>query len=328
MELLAVSVVSAAFVYAYQKGITFATFMAMGMALYFSADALKRLVRMFNGIQKATGSFDRIEAVLNEMETVRDIENPIVLPTPRGDLKFEGLKFSYTDNLDQPDLDVPDLEIPHGTICALVGPSGAGKTTFAKLVQRFYDPNAGHVSFDGINIRKLRKSHLRDQIAFVPQAPVLFNGTIRDNLLLARPQASEDEMVLAARQAHAEEFILSLPEGYDSLVGENAVRLSGGQRQRLALARAFLKNAPILVLDEATSALDSESEEKIQQALQSIANGRTLLIIAHRFATIRMANHILLFEKGVIRSQGDFPTMMEDALFKRLYEVQAGNNPT
>ncbi|MEX0320801.1 MAG: ABC transporter ATP-binding protein [Puniceicoccaceae bacterium] len=325
MELLAVTVVSAAFVYAYQKGITFSTFMAMGMALYFSADALKRLVRMFNGIQKATGSFDRIESVLNEEETVQDIENPVVLPAPQGNLKVEGLKFSYTDNLEEPDLDIPELEIPHGTICALVGPSGAGKTTFAKLVQRFYDPNAGKVAFDGVDIRTLRKSHLREQIAFVPQAPVLFNGTIRDNLMLARPQASEAEMIEAARQAHAEEFILSLPDGYDSLVGENAVRLSGGQRQRLALARAFLKNAPILVLDEATSALDSESEEKIQQALQTIARGRTLLIIAHRFATIRMANHILLFEKGVIRSKGDFPTMMEDALFKRLYEVQAGN---
>ena len=132
----------------------------------------------------------------------------------------------------------------------------------------------------------------------------------------------------SARQAHAEEFILALPDGYDSLVGENAVRLSGGQRQRLALARAFLKNSPILILDEATSALDSESEEKIQQALQTIARDRTLLIIAHRFATIRMANHILLFEKGQIRSQSDFPAMMQDALFKRLYEVQAGGTPT
>ena len=237
------------------------------------------------------------------------------------------MRFSYSDTLQSPDLEIDDLEIPLGTTCALVGPSGAGKSTFAKLVQRFYDPNAGRILFDGVDIRSLRKEDLRDSIAFVPQAPVLFNGTIADNILMARPGASEEDMIQAARMAHAEEFILSLPNGYKSIVGENAVRLSGGQRQRLALARAFLKNAPILILDEATSALDSESEEKIQQALKSLSRNRTLIIIAHRFATIRMAEEILLFEKGHIRCRGDFHALLQDDLFRRLYEVQVASVP-
>lgn len=325
MELLAVTLVSAAFLYSYQKGIGFSAFAAMGAALYFTLDALKRMARMFNGLQKAGGSFERIETVLDEEETILDRESPVVLDNPTGNLRFEQVHFSYNDSVESPDLEIAELDIPLGTTCALVGPSGAGKSTFAKLVQRFYDPQSGQILFDGVDIRTLRKHDLRDSIAFVPQSPVLFNGTIRENILLARPHAGEAEIIEAARQAHAEEFILSLPDGYDSLVGENAVRLSGGQRQRLALARAFLKNSPILILDEATSALDSESEEKIQQALAGLARNRTLLIIAHRFATIRMAGRILLFEKGRIRCEGDFATLLQDDLFRRLYEIQVSS---
>ncbi|MGC9452467.1 MAG: ABC transporter ATP-binding protein [Oceanipulchritudo sp.] len=322
MELVAVILVSITFLYSYRSGIGFSAFAAMGAALYFTIDAVKRMARMFNGLQKAGGSFERIETVLVEEETLREKSDPVTLEAPVGNLRFEQVRFSYNDSVERPDLEIVGLDIPLGTTCALVGPSGAGKSTFAKLVQRFYDPQSGRILFDGVDIRELRKNRLRDCIAFVPQAPVLFNGTIRDNILLARPQAAEEEVVEAARQAHAEEFILSLPDGYDSLVGENAVRLSGGQRQRLALARAFLKNAPILILDEATSALDSESEEKIQQALAILSRNRTLLIIAHRFATIRMAREILLFEKGRIRCRGDFETLLRDELFQRLYEIQ------
>jgi subfamily B ATP-binding cassette protein MsbA len=325
MELIAVSMVSVAFLYSYQKGIGFSAFAAVGAALFFTVDSLKRMARMFNDVQKASGSSERIEQVLDEPETVSDVEDPIVLEKPVGDLSVNGLRFSYTDSVEFPDLQIDQLEIPLGTTCALVGPSGAGKSTFAKLVQRFYDPQAGEILFDNVDIRSLQKTGLRDSIAFVPQSPVLFNGTIRDNIQLARPEASEEDVIQAARQAHAEEYILSLPDGYDSMVGENAVRLSGGQRQRLALARAFLKNAPILILDEATSALDSEREEKIQQALSSLSHNRTVLIIAHRFATIRNAERILLFEKGHIRCQGSFPEMLQDDLFRRLYEVQVAN---
>ena len=327
MELIAVTLVSAAFLYSYRQGIGFSAFAAMGAALFFSVDSLKRIARMFNGLQKAGGSFERIETVLAEEETVREQAEPVILEAPVGNLRFEKMRFSYADSVEVPDLEVDDLDIPIGTTCALVGPSGSGKSTFAKLIQRFYDPQSGQILFDGVDIRSLRKTDLREAIAFVPQAPVLFNGTVRDNILLARPEASEEEVALAARNAHAEDFILSLPQGYDAIVGENAVRLSGGQRQRLALARAFLKNAPILVLDEATSALDSESEEKIQDALGVLSRNRTLLIIAHRFATIRKATHILLFEKGRIRSRGSFEEMLKDDLFRRLYEVQLTSLP-
>ncbi len=325
MELLAVTMVSIAFLYSYQKGVGFSAFAAMGAALFFTVDSLKRMAKMFNGLQRASGSFERIETVLDEEESVQDVENPIILENPEGNLVVDKLKFSYMDNAEEPDLEVDYLEIPIGTTCALVGPSGAGKSTLAKLFQRFYDPQDGQILFDNTDIRSIKKSNLRESIAFVPQSPVLFNGTVKENILLARPGASDDEVKAAARKAHAEEFILSLPEGYDSIVGENAVRLSGGQRQRLALARAFLKDAPILILDEATSALDSESEEKIQQALSELPENRTLLIIAHRFATIRMAKRILLFDKGKIRCQGDFPTLLQDDLFRRLYEVQVAN---
>jgi subfamily B ATP-binding cassette protein MsbA len=323
MELLAVTMVSLAFLYSYRQGIGFSAFAAMGAALFFTVDSVKRLVKMLNGLQKTSGSFERIETVLTEEETVTDQAEPVSLDAPVGNLSFEDVHFSYGEEEEIADLAIDKLEIPLGSVCALVGPSGAGKSTFAKLIPRFYDPQKGTIRFDGIDIRTLRKEDLRSWIAFVPQAPVLFNGTIRENIQLARPGARPEEVELAARQAHAEEFILSLPDGYESVVGENAIRLSGGQRQRLALARAFLKDAPILVLDEATSALDAESEVKIQDALKSLARNRTILIIAHRFATIRMADTILLFDRGKIRCRGDFDTVMRDDLFRRLYEIQA-----
>ncbi|HKJ90622.1 MAG TPA: ABC transporter ATP-binding protein [Oceanipulchritudo sp.] len=322
MELLAVTMVSVGFVYSYQEGVGFSAFAAMGAALFFSVDAVKRLVKMLNGLQKTSGSFERIETVLAEEETVRDVEHPVTLTTPAGNLRFEKLRFSYTESERSPDLSVDALDIPLGTVCALVGPSGAGKSTFAKLIPRFYDPQVGRILFDDVDIRHIRKDELRQWIAFVPQAPVLFNGSIHENILLARPDARPEEVRDAARQANAEAFILSLPEGYESKVGENAVRLSGGQRQRLALARAILKNAPILLLDEATSALDAESEEKVQEALKLLSRNRTIIIIAHRFATIRMANKILLFENGRIRCSGDLETLMRDELFRRLNEIQ------
>ena len=322
MELLAVVMVSAAFIYSYQEGIGFSAFAAVGAALFFTVDAVKKMVKMLNGLQKTSGSFERIESVLVEEATVADADHPVTLPKPVGHIRFEGVRFGYGASQELPDLEVDDLEIPIGTICALVGPSGAGKSTFAKLIPRFYDPQQGCIRFDGVDIRQLPTKDLRRWVAFVPQAPVLFNGTIRENIHLARPDAREEEVIAAARNAHAEDFILDLPDGYKAMVGENAVRLSGGQRQRLALARAFLKDAPILILDEATSALDAESEVKIQDALRILARNRTVLIIAHRFATIRLASRVLLFEKGKIRCQGTFEEVMRDDLFRRLHEIQ------
>lgn len=322
MELLAVGMVSLAFIYSYREGIGFSAFASMGAALFFTIDSVKRLVKMLNGLQKTSGSFERIETVLVEEESVKDAAHPVHLDNPVGNLELQSVRFNYTGEGGPNALEVDDLSIPHGTVCALVGPSGAGKSTFAKLLPRFYDPQEGRILFDGTDIRKLPKESLREWIAFVPQAPVLFNGSVADNIRLARPDASDAEVREAARHAFAEDFILSLPDGYEAQVGENAVRLSGGQRQRLALARAFLKNAPVLILDEATSALDAESEEHIQEALKALACKRTIFIIAHRFATIRMANLILLFEAGRIRCQGSIDTLLKDDLFRRLKEIQ------
>ena len=206
-----------------------------------------------------------------------------------------------------------------------VGPSGAGKTTFANLVPRFFDPTDGRVTLDGRDLRDLRLADLRRNIAIVPQDPVLFNATVRENLLIARPEATPAEVEAAARAAFAHDFILGLPQGYDTVVGERGARLSGGQKQRLALARAFLRNAPVLILDEATSALDSESEAAIQQALKRLVVGKTVLIIAHRFSTIRDASLILVFDRGEIVARGTHAELHAgNALYRGLYDRQQG----
>lgn len=327
MELIAVTMVSLAFVYSYQKGVGFSAFASVGAALFFSIDAAKRMVKLLNEVQRTSGSFERIERVLIEPESIAEPIQPVVLTHPKGDLHIRDLVFAYSGDPAQPNLTIDSLHIPLGERIALVGPSGAGKSTFVKLLPRFYDLQAGSLELDGIDIRQLSKAQLRQQIAFVPQAPVLFNGTIFDNLRMARPDATEADVRKALAAAYADEFVDRLPQGLQTQVGENAIRLSGGQRQRLALARAFLKEAPILILDEATSALDAESEDKIQQALRDLGNDRTLILIAHRFATIRLAERILLFENGLIRAQGDLATLLEDDLFRKLYEMQMGPQP-
>jgi subfamily B ATP-binding cassette protein MsbA len=189
-------------------------------------------------------------------------------------------------------------------VVALVGPSGAGKSTFANLIPRFYDPQAGGITLDGIDVREVTKRDLRNQIAIVPQMPALFVGTVSENIRLGRLDATEEEVIAAARKAFADDFIRSLLEGYNTQVGERGDQLSGGQRQRIAIARAFLRNAPILILDEATSALDSESEAMVQQALAELVKGRTTFIIAHRFSTITIADRILVFQAGRIVADG------------------------
>ena len=217
------------------------------------------------------------------------------------------------------------MVIPAGTVCALVGPSGAGKSTFANLVPRFYDTTSGSVSVDRISVRDMRLADLRRNIALVSQEPILFNETIGQNILLGRPDATTAEVEAAARDAQAHDFIATLPQGYDTIVGERGSRLSGGQRQRVALARAFLRNAPILILDEANAALDSETEAAVQEALRKLVVGKTVLIIAHRFSTIRDASMILVFDQGRIVAQGDHDTLYAtNKLYRTLYDTQHG----
>jgi ATP-binding cassette, subfamily B, bacterial MsbA len=322
MEFVAAAAIAAMFVAAYSRQIPFETFAAIGAALFFTIDGCKRLVRVANEMSKSAGAFERIESILDEPETVPVPDHPVAVGRFHGEVRFDKVAFAYGDGV--PALHGIDLTVRPGTVCALVGPSGAGKSTFTKLVPRFYDVSAGALTIDGTDVRRMDPAALRGQIALVPQSPVLFNTTILENIRIGRPEATREEIVAAARAAYADEFITELPGGYEAMVGENARRLSGGQRQRLALARTFLRDAPILILDEATSALDAESEQKIQEALAKLCRGRTVFIVAHRFSTIRIADRILLFDQGGIAADGDFETMMREPVFRRLYEKQTG----
>jgi ATP-binding cassette, subfamily B, bacterial MsbA len=322
IEVLSALGIAGTLVFAYGSGVRWETFLAIITALYLCYEPIKKLGYLNSEINRGAASLERLEAVLDEPVGIADPAVPVVLGRPRGDLAFENVSFSYEDNIALTDVSV---RIPAGTVCALVGPSGAGKTTFANLVPRFYDPVVGRVTLDGVDLRDLRLADLRSHIALVSQDPVLFNDTILHNLALGRAGATRDEIVAAARAAHAHEFIEQMPAGYDTIVGERGALLSGGQKQRLAIARAFLRNAPILILDEATSALDSESEAAVQDALRHLVVGKTVLIIAHRFSTIRDATTILVFDKGRIVAQGDHAALYAgNPLYKSLYDRQSG----
>jgi subfamily B ATP-binding cassette protein MsbA len=324
IEVLSAVGIAATLVFAYRLGVKWDTFVSIITALYMCYEPIKKIGSLNSDMKRAEASLDRLEVVLHEPVTIADPAAPVAVTRLRGDLSFEQVTFSYHgDSVALRDVSV---RLPAGTICALVGPSGAGKSTFANLVPRFYEVIAGRVAIDGIDVRAMRLADLRRNIALVSQEPVLFNDTILNNLRLGRPDATADDVIAAARDAHAHEFITAFPLGYDSLVGERGSLLSGGQKQRIAIARAFLRNAPILILDEATSALDSESEAAVQDALKKLVVGKTVLIIAHRFSTIRDATHILVFESGRIVAQGTHAALYAgNALYKSLYDRQQGS---
>jgi subfamily B ATP-binding cassette protein MsbA len=321
IEIISAIGISITFVYAYRVHIQLNAFLAIIAALYTSYDPIKKLGAMNSELQRGLGALDRLEVVLSEPITIADPVNPAAVGRLRGNISFEHVHFSY--NAGEPILRDVSIYIPAGTVCALVGPSGAGKTTFANLVPRFYEVRNGRIMIDGLDVRSLRLADLRRNIAIVSQDPVLFNDTIYNNLLLGRENATREEVFAAAANARADEFIELLPKGYDTVVGERGTLLSGGQKQRLALARAFLRNAPILILDEATSALDSQSEQMIQEALKKLVIGKTVLIIAHRFSTIRDASMILVFERGEIVATGSHAELYTgNHLYKNLYDRQ------
>ena len=303
IEIISSFAMAIVFVFAYRGNVKLVDFLSIITAVYISYDAIKRLGAINNEIKRGEAALNRLEVVFGEPVTIKDPPNPANVGRVHGDIAFEGVGFAY--KTDEPVLKGVSAMIPAGTVCALVGPSGAGKTTFANLVPRFFDVGTGHVAIDGTDIREMRLADLRGNIAVVSQDPVLFNDTVHNNLLLGRLNATPEEVRAAARNAHADEFIRSFPLGYETIVGERGARLSGGQKQRLALARAFLRNAPILILDEATSALDSQSEQMIQDALRKLVVGKTVVIIAHRFSTIRDASLILVFDQGSIVARGD-----------------------
>jgi subfamily B ATP-binding cassette protein MsbA len=290
-------------------------------ALYMCYEPIKKLGGVSNTIRKAQASLDRLEYVLHSEDTVPEAANPKSFQSVAGEIEFNNVTFSYDDEVA---LKSVNATINAGQAIALIGPSGAGKTTFANLVPRFYDAVEGNVRIDGIDVRELDKHELRAQIALVSQESLLFSDTIANNIRLSKPDASLDEIHAAARMANAHDFIEAFEDGYDTLVGERGSRLSGGQRQRIAIARAFLKDAPIIILDEPTSALDAESEHNIQAALETLAKGRTVLIIAHRFSTIQHADRIFVFEDGHIIAQGPHRELYQsNELYTSLYDKQA-----
>ena len=322
IEFLSAIGIAATLIFAYKFGVSWDTFLAIIFALYLCYEPIKKVGYLNSEINRGTASLDRLEHVLNEPLTITDPAVPAPTDRLRGRIVFDDVTFAYGEN---PALKNVNVDIPAGTICALVGPSGAGKSTFANLVPRFFEVGSGGVIIDGIDVRHMRLADLRRNIALVSQEPVLFNDTIYNNLALGKAVASRHEIIDAARDAHAHEFIEKMPLGYDTVVGERGALLSGGQKQRIAIARAFLRNAPILILDEHASALDSDSEAALQDSMRKLVVGKTVLIIAHRFSTIRDASLILVFDQGRIVAQGDHASLYAgNALYKSLYDRQAG----
>jgi ATP-binding cassette, subfamily B, bacterial MsbA len=303
-----------------RAGMTLKDFMTLGMALFMSYEPIKKLGMIHSQVKQADASIDRINHIALQPDTLPDPEVPVVFTPPHEAIAFEDLTFSYKE---EPILKHLKLRIPIGQVVALVGPSGAGKSTFANLVPRFYDPQSGGITLDGVDIRAFAKKDLRNAIAVVPQMPALFLGSITENIRIGRETATDAEVEQAARKANAHDFITQLPNGYQTEVGERGDLLSGGQRQRIAIARAFLKDAPILILDEATSALDSESEAMVQQALVALVKGRTTFIIAHRYSTITIADRILVFQAGEIVADGTHESLREtDSTYKSMINSQ------
>jgi subfamily B ATP-binding cassette protein MsbA len=285
------------------------------------SNPIKRLSRVYGNIQKALSAAERVFGVLDTKPEIEDMPNAVQLPTIKGYVAFNHVTFEYKKG--EPALRQLDLEINPGQVVAIVGPSGAGKTTIANLIPRFYDPIEGNITIDGVDIKTITLQSLREQIGIVPQETILFNGSVHDNILYGKLDASHEEVVNAAKAANAHNFIMDMPEGYDTQIGERGSKLSGGQRQRISIARAILKNPRVLILDEATSALDTESEKLVQEAVDKLMIGRTSFVIAHRLSTVKRADLIVVMEKGRIAEKGTHTELLAaGGLYSKLYQVQ------
>lgn len=283
---------------------------------------IKELTNVNNRIQEAAAAGSRIFETLDRQPTIQSARGAIEADSFQADIRFRDVGFTYDGNVDV--LHHIDLQVRKGEVVAIVGPSGSGKTTIVDLIPRFYDPTSGEILFDNVDLRKLDVKSLRKQIGIVTQEAILFNDTVRNNIAYGLVDCPMEEIIAAAKAANAHEFITAMPSGYDSIVGERGVKISGGERQRLCLARAILKNPPILILDEATSALDTESEILVQEAIDHLMSGRTSIVIAHRLSTVQHADRIIVIDDGRIVEAGTHSALIGNpsGLYKKLYDLQ------
>ncbi len=282
---------------------------------------IEKLVNFTEQFQKGLSGFERFLKIIDTVPEIQDAKNAEELKDVQGTIDFENVSFSYNEEKDV--LNDISIHIPAGKTVALVGPSGGGKTTFCSLIPRFYEATSGRITVDGKDIKQLSQASLRNAIGIVQQDVYLFYGNIKENIAYGKPDATDEEIIAAAKKANIHDFIMSLPQGYETYVGERGVRLSGGQKQRISIARVFLKNPPILILDEATSALDNESERYIQRSLDELAKNRTTLVIAHRLSTIRNADEILVLTQEGIAERGNHDELMKfDNVYAKLYNMQ------
>jgi len=302
-------------------------FVAFITAVFSLYNPVRKFALFNNNFQQALGASSEIFKFMDVEDDVREKPRAKVLPRFSSSVRFEEVYFSYSheDNAEERHDTLRDisLEVKRGEILAIVGSSGAGKSTLVHLIPRFFDVTAGRLLIDGIDVRDVTLASLREQVGIVTQETVLFNDTVRNNIAYGQPHVPLKEVEAAARAALAHDFISTLPAGYDTVIGERGVRLSGGERQRLAIARALLKNAPVLILDEATSALDSESESLVQSALHNLMSGRTVFVIAHRLSTVRRADRIVVIDNGTIAEIGAHEDLMKKlGTYRRLYDLQ------
>jgi ATP-binding cassette subfamily B protein len=302
-------------------GGTIAAFVLTGALV---AGSLGTLAEVYGDLVRGAGAAGRLAELLAQQPAIAAPVHPIALPSPgRGEVVFDHIGFRYPTRLEQLALDDFSLTVAPGETVAIVGPSGAGKSTLFQLIQRFYDPESGTIRMDGVALRDADPADIRQHLAMVPQETVLFAASARDNLRYGNWHAGDDQLWAAAETANAADFLRELPQGLDTFMGEGGARLSGGQRQRVAIARALLRDAPILLLDEATSALDAESERLIQDALDRLMQNRTTIVIAHRLATIRSADRIIVMDKGKIVEIGTHDSLVaQDGTYARLARLQ------